>query len=422
MHVRSDQVAAQKHQLDRLTSALVHGDPDALEAPHRRYVRALFGGCVLALVALLGVAAWAAFSSNGSTAWQQPGTLILDEDSGSRFVLLDGRLRPVLNVASARLILGDRWHVVAVSGTTLRDVPRGAPIGIPGAPDEVPQPADRVVWQACAASEGVSLLIGGQALPITEPADAGVLVTDGSQRWLLLDGVRHQLSAVGSQALGADDLTPSPVPTAWLNLLPTGDPLAAPSVPASTETVRVGAALIPVGTPVQAEQSQYTVVPGGLEPLTTLQWLLVRADTKSPAPVQISLADAATAPKILLQLRRPPASLPADPPHVIAPKPGQAPCLEVTPAKQIGHVTLAFAPARAAGIEVRGGCLVAPAPVDPRTGAGAVLVTAEGRTYPVGGGDALRALGLDVGRVAVVPPPLLALLPRGPALVWSVSA
>src|SRR5204862_174540 len=83
----------------------------------------------LAVFGMLGVV-----SPGGSTAWREPGAIIVEKETGSRFLLVDGVLRPVLNLASARLLAGAEAPVRSVSGKSLAGVPHGAAVGIPGAP------------------------------------------------------------------------------------------------------------------------------------------------------------------------------------------------------------------------------------------------------------------------------------------------
>src|SRR5258708_6882844 len=77
----------------------------------------------LAAVALYGV-----LMPGGATHWQESGAVIVEKETGARYVYLAGRLHPVLNYASALLILGaPAAHTVSVSRPSLRGVPRAAP-------------------------------------------------------------------------------------------------------------------------------------------------------------------------------------------------------------------------------------------------------------------------------------------------------
>ncbi len=68
-----------------------------------------------------------------------PGAVIVEKESGARFVYREQKLHPVLNYASALLIVGaDRSKTVLVSRRTIDGVPRGLPLGIADAPDSLP--------------------------------------------------------------------------------------------------------------------------------------------------------------------------------------------------------------------------------------------------------------------------------------------
>ena len=81
------------------------------------------------------------------------GQLIIDESTGSRYVTIDEELWPVLNIASARLLIEPdaSANPIVVSGGLLTGIPVRDTIGIAGAPDTVPSP-DKLVntgWTAC---------------------------------------------------------------------------------------------------------------------------------------------------------------------------------------------------------------------------------------------------------------------------------
>ncbi|MFB9840700.1 type VII secretion protein EccB, partial [Actinoallomurus acaciae] len=101
MHNRRDQVHAHGFMVGRLVSALLRAEPDMAVPPLRRSWSGLIIGAIVAALAVGGVAVLAVISPGGASAWRKPGTLILDKDTGTRFVLAGGRLRPVLNYASA---------------------------------------------------------------------------------------------------------------------------------------------------------------------------------------------------------------------------------------------------------------------------------------------------------------------------------
>src|SRR5262249_19310462 len=148
---RRDQFQAYRFMTRRSAGALLRDDSDTVEGPLRR----LSGGATASVgVALLVVAVVGLFgllSPGGSTSWKDGKSLILEKETGTRYVYLNGVLHPVINYASARLVLRGGVGVVEVSQHSLAGTPRDAPIGIPAAPDSIPTTATLLAapWTAC---------------------------------------------------------------------------------------------------------------------------------------------------------------------------------------------------------------------------------------------------------------------------------
>ncbi|WP_261562440.1 type VII secretion protein EccB [Frankia tisae] len=447
MQSRRDQVDAQSYLLTRLTSALVRAEPDALELPTRRDSRGLIAGILLALTMLAGVAIWALISSGGSTAWRQPGKLIIDRSTGSRFLLVVGELRPVRNVASARLAVDGAVDPVTVAGSKLARVPRGAPLGTVDAPDLLPAP-DHLnvgVWRACAGTDpavAVRLDIGGPPAERRITGDAGLLVSAAGRDYLLWHGRRLAMGRPWAAAvLGYGATTPVPVDEAWLELVPAGPDMEPVDVPGrGTPGPQVGGRPAALGQLFAAPAAggtgtvHYLLLPAGLTPLSTTQAALALAEAGGAPELPITPAELAAGPRTAVGAAQD--ELPAVPPPLRAPGHGEAVCVESAGHPDAGHpdaghpdtesldVVLAAPPAapgtRAAGgvavsVRPRGGALlVARADVAAKDQP-ALLVDGVGIRYPLAG-DAVRALGFQVERATVVPPRLLGLLPAGPLL------
>src|SRR5262245_23900236 len=106
MQTQRDHVHAHHFLMGRLSSALVLGDPASAEVPARRALSGLLIGVVVALLISAGVAVFGLLAPAASTAWREPGTLLVEKETGTRLVYADGALHPVLNHASALLMLG----------------------------------------------------------------------------------------------------------------------------------------------------------------------------------------------------------------------------------------------------------------------------------------------------------------------------
>ena len=121
-----DNLQAHRFMNRRVRAALLEGDAESNTRPLARLGTGTYAGifvtiALLAVVGIIGV-----LKPGGSTAWQEPGAFIVEEETGARYVYLDGVLHPVLNYSSAKLLLGDRLHVVTVSVRSLESAPHGA--------------------------------------------------------------------------------------------------------------------------------------------------------------------------------------------------------------------------------------------------------------------------------------------------------
>lgn len=152
MQSRKDQVQAHLFVMGRLTSGMLRGDPDSPESPVGRTNRGMAWGIGLGVVLVVGFLLFGMISPAGSKTSRQESALIVQKDTGTRFLYLGKTLRPVRNYASAKLIAADELKVVSVSGTSLAGERHGTPVGIPGAPDALPGLGDleQGAWQVCA--------------------------------------------------------------------------------------------------------------------------------------------------------------------------------------------------------------------------------------------------------------------------------
>ena len=131
---------AQRYNRRRLVTAFMSGTPGGRELEPRSLGRPLVAGLVIAAVlALVGVVmGW--FAPVLPSGWQND-TLVIVKGSGARFFSIDGTLRPVANVTSARLLADpSSFQTAEVDASALDGIPRGAEVGIPEAPDLVPPP------------------------------------------------------------------------------------------------------------------------------------------------------------------------------------------------------------------------------------------------------------------------------------------
>lgn len=480
-----DEVAAQRFRRRRLRSALLTGDPDGSTAPFGRLGAGVYGGLAVTVLLLAVAGIVGVLRPGGSTAWQEAGAFVVDGDTGTRYVYQDGVLHPVLNYASARLLLGEALHVVTVPGAALDPVSRGPTLGIASAPDALPD-AGRIVgpdWSVCAVGRAVG---GGRLATRIRPGVAaagtvlgpeqGVLVsTERGRTVLLWSGAAYPVADRWRPALRYQDAMPVPVTEEFVGALPAGAPLAPPDVPGLGEAAPPlpGSAQPTVVGTIYGDRNAnaYVMTRTGLATLTAVQAQLLLADPDlaiaydggDPSPLKVTQAQVTAAapaplpdPEVATGAL---AAAPATAPALIDPAPGEqqvclrwaggsggaAPDLIAGPAER-----MPVGPGDPVVLSSGQGALVATRPdpsgsgtgtapgTDAGTAPGAVadadadastaadatvfLVTDRGIRYPLAGRPELDALGLAGVPVAQLPAGLLAALPVGVTLDRAAAA
>ena len=140
MQSRKDLFQAHRLMTQRASLALLRGEPDIPDQPLRRLNVATFSGVLVAVIAARCSALGPA-RARWPAAEQQPGTLVIDQQTGTSYVFCQrGKLCPVLNYASARLALqSPSVTQQTVSQASLTKFARGPLIGIPGLPQPLPE-------------------------------------------------------------------------------------------------------------------------------------------------------------------------------------------------------------------------------------------------------------------------------------------
>lgn len=244
MATKRDQLHAHQFQAERAISALVLQETDPEQPPFRRVRGAAYGGIALGLIALAIVWVFGLIFPGGNKSWQDGKSIIVEKETGARYVYLEGQLHPTTNYASALLALGTKAEAVSISRDSLLGVPRGPEIGIPDAPDALPG-ANKALggWTLCsqpttistgAAVASSTLLIGANPFGGTQLGGGAALVrAEGSgTQYLLYNGYRHQIDSAETVRVG---LAISSVPVvrvspALIESLPQGEPIGPMSV------------------------------------------------------------------------------------------------------------------------------------------------------------------------------------------------
>ncbi|MEU9348156.1 type VII secretion protein EccB [Streptomyces sp. NPDC048278] len=304
MQSRRDHLQAYQFATGRLASALVSGDPGTGEAPMRRSgLGAAFGVMVAALLVVAAVV-YGLIKPADTDSWAKAGALVVEKETGTRYIYVNGRLHPTVNYSSALLALGGTSGVQDVSRAGLADVPRGTPIGIPGAPDDIAQPSALLTgaWTDClhpgSGSGEVLDFDPGSARPL--PLDARVLVSgpDGTE-YVLWQGIKYPVGGrTALIALGLDTEEPVKAPSAWLNALSTGTAIAHAVIPgAGTGSRTVAGSHAQTGqlfrTVVGDDIHYYILKSDGMAPITATEAALLAAAPGGHQPRQVSPADVA---------------------------------------------------------------------------------------------------------------------------------
>ena len=141
MQSRKDLFQAHRLMTQRASLALLRGEPDIPDQPLRRLNVATFSGVLVAVIVCVLFGMWGLLGHGGSALKQQPGLLVIDQQTGNSYVFCQrDKLCPVLNYASARLALqSPSVTQQTVSQASLTKFARGPLIGIPGLPQPLPE-------------------------------------------------------------------------------------------------------------------------------------------------------------------------------------------------------------------------------------------------------------------------------------------
>ena len=183
--------------LRRIECALLGRDIRGINEPIRAPMQSLLAGSLLAIVVLAGGAVLAVLRPQPASA---DAPILMGKQSGALYVRIGEILHPVLNLASARLIMKTNADPLPIPESELSASKRGPLLGIPGAPQFLGAPLtdDELRWTVCdsggGASQGTTVVIGRSEGPLSHRLASGqsVLVTpaSGGSTYLLYDGRR----------------------------------------------------------------------------------------------------------------------------------------------------------------------------------------------------------------------------------------
>jgi ESX secretion system ATPase EccB len=379
------------------------------------------------------------------------GVVFQEKGSGARYVYLksDDKLHPVLNFTSGLLLAdGETPKLKSIAADKLATVSLGATLGIPEAPDSLPNPDALLTerWSVCTDNKGEegrprsTLLIGdkltdgtvagtGEALLVRDADGGNFLIYDNRRFFIPAD----RLTAT-KRILGWGAQESWAVATAWLNAVPRGPDLLPPVVRYPDNDSVVGD--LTVGQLVTGPDKQVAIIlPDGAADVTPMQGKLLQVGGAG-APIDLG-NDFLTMPpsKTRLSDTNDPNGLPAEVPQLRETNPGQV-CMTL-PADSKSGDGVRIDPTVPAGSAVdssgaapstvladfvhvaRGKGVVAEAAASSTAPAGSgtvSIVTDTGRIYPLANPNLLTKLGYGGVKPRQVPSELISLLPQGPSL------
>jgi type VII secretion protein EccB len=451
VRTRREQVQAYRFVTRRIVSAVLSGEPESNELPMRRLGMSLFGSVMVAAIVLAGFGVYGLISKNGAPL--ETGSLVIERETGAKYVYTDGKLYPALNFASARLALGGDTEVRTMSQKALQGVPRGLPVGIADAPDALPATSTllRLPWQVCQAPEaGVSgrsttRAVVGRELPgANKLGERALLVSSGETYYLLWHDTRMRvtsasvLAALGLSATSAPEVGPQ-----LINAITAGPDLAPLRVAGAGQqsATLISGQPFPIGQVFRSAGQNYVLTNTALVPIGEVTARLALAGGDQAAELtadQVGAALSATT----IEPEGMPATVPdlygADAPAALCvahrdasgrapartsvevfdnvPADLQSTSLDAVPARQGARDTVStvdqvvMTGGRAAVVRAIAG-----------TGTSqnnTVYLVINGTRYPFGqsSGDARSALGYGGVTPLPVPAAMLTLVPTGPTL------
>lgn len=251
MATRKDQLDAFVFARRRMVANLVAPSATGSDEAAPRPVKTFFTSAILSAVAVAGVAVLGVFKPSAPSGWESG--LAVDSSSGAAYVYSpqDKELHPVLNITSARLLLGKSFKKFDVPDSVINGpgVTIGAPFGIPGAPPDVPTAANVDInqWMLCldSADHGNEATAGGKTVlevgygpgAQSTTSQIGFVVHDSQDKNYLVTGDyaypiadNGVLNPLASLSVGSGEHAGPWVSTAWLSAFRTGTPLQLPTV------------------------------------------------------------------------------------------------------------------------------------------------------------------------------------------------
>jgi type VII secretion protein EccB len=303
--VTRHQVSGWRFLMRRIASGIALHDTRMLVDPLRTQSRAVLMGALILVTGLAGCFVFSLIRPSGTAG---NNNVLADRSTAALYVRVGDHLHPVLNLTSARLIVGQAVNPTTVKSSELDRFPRGNLIGIPGAPERMVQSTARDAnWTVCDTisgplqggraghSTGVTVIAGP---PDSHGARAGALASNqvllvdfsgerGGGTWLLWEGKRSQVdvadhAVTNALGLGTDLPAPRPVAAGLFNAIPEAPPLSAPPIPNAGDPANfpvpapIGAVVVSYSLEQRSAETYYAVLPDGLQPISPVLAAILR--------------------------------------------------------------------------------------------------------------------------------------------------
>jgi type VII secretion protein EccB len=437
MQTRQDHVQAYKFATNRLTTALVTGSPGRGDAPFRRSVLGVIVGVIISAL-LCGVFVVYGLIAPVPVAWRQQGAIVVDKQTGTRFIYLNGTLHPTANYASALLLVGQNATVKMVAHASLGGVPVGDTIGIAGAPQTLPATLLPGAWAQCLAPGGPP----GNGVVVDLAPDRHVTGSTAGQlilvagptgtQYVLWDNMKYLVPERSALvAFGLGNQTAMNAPSSWLGAIPSGPALAPPAIagrgeegpPVAGQPMRIGTVF---EVSAAGADQYYVLLADGLAPLGPTAAALLTVSGFGPlqhvSPAVVAGAPASSNRSLLNSL-----------PDLLSgtayqPK-DTALCLRQTsPGSASGTTVITDrAAATATGVIVPPGTGMLVQPPAPNSSflsptPPTYLITDQGIKYALGDTGVLTDFGYGGVTPHTVPISVLGLIPSGPPLSTSAAS
>ncbi|OIN79744.1 type VII secretion protein EccB [Mycobacterium malmoense] len=232
------QIGGYRFLLRRLECALLGRDVGAVNEPLRAQSASLTIGCVLAAVAIAGCAVLGLLRPRADL---DRARIVMGRESGALYVRVGDTWHPVLNLASARLIIATAADPQPVRESDLSRTKHGPLLGIPGAPQFLGKPlsADESAWTTCDTdgAAATTVVVGPTGGPSVRSlaSEQAILVTPapGSPAYLLYNGQRAVVDLADAavlRALRLEGHAPRVVSQSLLNAVPEAPPIGTPRI------------------------------------------------------------------------------------------------------------------------------------------------------------------------------------------------